>query len=79
MLYAERNAYYGYAAEDPESDMQHCYFNASEYDPDDVHQDCQTSGVIRSRNYVASERPERKTGHLEELQTERDAYYGQTE
>ena len=79
MLYAERYAYYCDAEKDSQADMSNGDFDATEYYPDDVHQNRQTSGVAWTRGYLMSKRPKCKPCHLEQLHSERYAYDGQAE
>lgn len=79
MLHAERDPDNGQAAYYAESDVEHCDFYASEDDPDDIHDDGEAASVVGVGMYVTSERPECKTGHLDELESERDSDDGDAE
>ena len=79
VLQAERDAYDGDAEYDAEPHVQNGDFDATADNPDDVHQNRQATGVIRSRYDVVSERPESKSCHLEKLQSEWNTDDGQAE
>ena len=79
MLQAERDADDGQAACYAETQMEQSDFDATEDDPDEVHYDSKTAGVIGTGHDFASEWPQRKSCYLEQLQSERDADDGDAE
>lgn len=79
MLEAERDAYDGDAADYAEGDMEECYLQSAEKDPDYVHDNGETASVVGIGVDVTAERPECEACHLEELESERDAYDGDAE
>ena len=79
MLHAERDSDDGQAAYYAESDVEQCDLYASEDDPDDIHDDGEASAVVGVGMHVSSERPEGKSGHLDELESERDSDDGDAE
>ena len=79
MLETERDADYGQAADDSEPYMQQGDFDAAEDDPDDVHCNGKTAGVVRSGGHFMSERPEGESCYLEQLQSEWNADDGDAE
>ena len=56
VLDTERNAYDGAAEYDSQSYMRKCYLNATEHDPDDVHDQGKASAVIAAWRHVATKR-----------------------
>lgn len=64
VLDSERDAYDGDAEDYAKGDMSQCYFNSSEYDPDYIHQDAQTSGVSWSWSHIMAERPKCQPRYL---------------
>ena len=79
MLHAERDSDYGQAACYAESDMEKSDLYSSEDDPDDIHDDGEAAAVVGVGMYVSSERPESKSGHLDELESKRDSDDGDAE
>jgi hypothetical protein len=79
VLQAEWNADDGQAENRSQAYVEQCDLYASEDYPDDVHEDGQESGIVRTGNDLTTERPEGKACHLEELDTKRNAYDAQAE
>ena len=79
MLHSERNPDDGQAACYAESYMEKCDLYSSEDYPDDIHDDGEASAVVGVGMHVSSERPEGKSGHLDELESERDSDDGDAE
>ena len=79
MLHAERDSDDGQAACYAESDMEKSDLYSSEDDPDDIHDDGEAAAVVGVGMYVSSERPESKSGHLDELESKRDSDDGDAE
>ena len=66
MLEAERDAYDGDAADYAEGDMEECYLQSAEKDPDYVHDNGETASVVGIGVDVTAERPECEACHLED-------------
>ena len=79
VLQAEWDTYDGKAENRSQAYVEQCDLYASEDYPDDVHEDGQESGIVRTGNDLMTERPEGKACHLEKLDTKRNAYDAQTE
>ena len=79
MLDSERYADDRHAEEKSEADMKKRYLDASEKDPDYVHQEREAASVTWARNDLTAERPQCKSGDLQKLQSERYADNGDAE
>lgn len=79
MLQTERYSDDGDAECDSQADVCKGDLDSSDQYPDDIHDDGQTSGVIRTGGDVVAERPECQTCHLEQLHSERYSDDGDAE
>lgn len=79
MLQTERYSDDGDAECDSQADVCKCNLDSSYQNPDDVHDDAQTSGVVRTGGDIVAERPECQTCHLEQLHSERYSDDGDAE
>ena len=79
MLETERNTDDRKAQDGSHCNMEQGYLNTSYEDPDHVHDDGKAAAVICIRLNVMTERPERQSGYLDELKSERNTDDGNAE
>ena len=78
MLETKWDTYYCNTEYRTEGQMDHSYLYTTDEKPYDIHDDCKASAVVRSGCHLMTERPQGKGSHLDKLDSERNAYYGNT-